>query len=530
MGTHNVRAGSDRTSYVIDDKKRRLGGATVSVALLLAFWLASCSPKTVKDYRETAREPNMSPDYSGVTIPANIAPLNFRVLEEGQDYLLKVHSQDGAAITVSNRTGHMRIPTRRWRALLDANRGGTLSFDVYVQGANQKWQHFRTVTNTIAKEDIDGTLVYRFMKPLYNWWKDIGIYQRDLSGFDTSVILHGRSFGGGCLNCHSFVGNDPDTMSISLRSATYGSHTLLAQGNHVEKIGTKWGYTAWHPSGRVAVYSINKVRQFFHSGAMEVRDVVDLDSALLCYEVRSDKATCPPALADKDRLETYPAWSPDGKYLYYCSAPILWEDRDTVPPKNYAQVKYDLRRIPYDAETGQWGQAETLLAAEETGLSILLPRVSPDGKFLLFCMCQYGCFPIYQPSSDLYIMDLATREYRKLTINSKYSESWHSWSSNSRWIAFSSKRRGGSFTRTYFSYVDETGKVHKPFVLPQEDPTCYDSLVETYSVPELVKGPVDVSAWRLARAARSVPSVRPDIPLTAASPKAVPSDPWQERE
>jgi Tol biopolymer transport system component len=235
-------------------------------------------------------------------------------------------------------------------------------------------------------------------------------------------------------------------------------------------------------------------------------------------------------MADKNRLETYPTWSPDGRYLYFCSGPILWEDRDTVPPENYDKLKYDLRRITYDVETDQWGEAETVLSAEETGLSILLPRISPDGRFLLFCMCRYGCFPVYQPSSDLYLMDLATGQYHKLAANSPYSESWHSWSRNSRWIAFSSKRQGGSLTRTYLAYVDQGGHVHKSFVLPQKDPTYYDSLLETFSVPELITGSVKVSKSALARAARSEPSVAVDIPITGATPKAGPSEPWLERE
>ncbi|MEJ2704347.1 MAG: hypothetical protein P8Z79_18080, partial [Sedimentisphaerales bacterium] len=295
-------------------------------------------------------------------------------------------------------------------------------------------------------------------------------------------------------------------------------------------IGAKWGYTAWHPSGRLAVYSINKVRQFFHAGGMEVRDVVDLDSALLCYHLSSEKVTCPKELADKDRLETYPTWSPDGRYLYFCSAPILWQDRDTVPPENFDKVRYDLRRIAYDIETDQWGEVETVLSAEETGLSILLPRISPDGRFLLFCMCRYGCFPIYQPSSDLYLMNLATGDYHKLAINSSYSESWHSWSSNSRWIAFSSKRQGGSLTRTYLSYIDAEGEAHKPFVLPQKDPEYYDSLIETLSLPELIQDRVKVSKSLLTRVARSEPSTTVDIPLTGATPLATPSEPWLGHE
>jgi len=492
--------------------------------------MASCSPKAIEKYSEAGREPNMSPDYSGTVIPANIAPLNFRILEDGLACFVTIHSDQGRPIRIFSKTGQIRIPIRPWRTLLDANRGRSVFFDVYVQGTDRQWRRFRPLANTIAQEDIDGTLVFRFMKPIYSWWKDIGIYQRNLANYDVSVVLHGRSFGGGCLNCHSFVGNDPDTMTICLRSATYGSHTLVAHDGAVDKIGAKWGYTAWHPGGAVAVYSLNKVTQFFHAGGTEVRDVVDLDSALVCYRVATQKAASPKELADKERLETYPTWSPDGKYLYFCSAPILWKDRSTVPPENYDKVKYDLRRIPYDVETDQWGRAETILSADRTGQSILLPRISPDGRFLLFCMCRYGCFPIYQPSSDLYLMDLATKQYRKLSINSEFSESWHSWSGNSRWIAFSSKRQGGLFTRTYFSYVDDAGTVHKPFVLPQRDPAYYDSLLETYSVPELVKGPVIVSKALLARAARAKPSVAPEVPITGATPKAAPPDLRQERE
>jgi hypothetical protein len=490
----------------------------------------ACSNESIDNCTQIAHEPKIAPDYSGIVIPYNIAPLNFKITEKGQNYYVKIHSNHGSAIEIASKTGLIQIPLRKWRSLLNLNKGNKLLINVYVKDEGKKWHQFQSITNSIAKEDIDDTLVYRFMKPIYKWWKDIGIYQRNLTNYDVSQVLQGRSLGGGCLNCHSFVGNSPDTMTIGLRSQTYGSHTLLAQNGKARKIGAKFGYTAWHPSGRMAVYSMNKVRQFFHTGGLEVRDVVDLDSALLCYHVESEEVSCPPEISEKNRLETYPTWSPDGRYLYYCSSPILWQNRNIVPPENYDKLKYDLRRISYDIETGQWGQVETVLSADKTELSILLPRISPDGRFLLFCMCQYGCFPIYQPSSDLYLMDLATGDYRKLNINSKYSESWHSWSSNSRWIAFSSKRRDGSLTRTYLSYVDETGRVHKPFIIPQKDPTYYDSLLETFSVPELIKGSIKTNKFLLARAARSEAPQVLDIPITAATPQAGTFEPWQERE
>lgn len=502
----------------------------VGITIIAGLWFVRSSPKAIEKYVEVAVEPRISPDYSNIVIPTNIAPINFSILEQGQQYFVKVRAGSGKAIDIFSKTGDVQIPLRKWRALLKSNKGNKIFFDIYVMDAKQGWRKFRSITNTIAEDDIDGYVVYRRMKPIYNWWKGIGIYQRNLVNYDESLVMHGRSFEEGCLNCHSFIGNDPGTMTLGLRSASYGSSTLLARNGTVKKIGSKWGYTAWHPSGKLAVYSINKVRQFFHTGRMEVRDVVDLDSALVCYFVEESKAVCPPQLSDKNRLETYPTWSPDGSYLYFCSAPVLWKNHDTVPPENYEKLKYDLCRISYDVRSNSWGQVETVLSAEETSLSILLPRISPDGRFLLFCMCEYGCFPVYQSSSDLYIMDLSTGEYRSVAVNSKYSESWHSWSSNSRWIAFSSKRQDGLFTRTYLSYVDDDGKLHKPFVLPQRDPEYYDSLLETYSVPELITGRIKVGKSLLGRAARGEKSISVDVPITSATPKVKESESWQERE
>ncbi|MHC4557454.1 MAG: TolB family protein [Planctomycetota bacterium] len=502
-----------------------------SITIIMGLWLVMSSPKAIEEYAEVTVEPRISPDYSDIVIPTNIAPINFRILEQGQLYFAKIHADDGEeTIDIFSKTGEVRIPLRKWRALLKSSKGNKIFFDVYVKNAEHEWRKFQSITNIIAEDDVDSYVVYRRMKPIYNWWKGIGIYQRNLVNYNESLVMHGRSFEEGCLNCHSFVGNDPDTMTIGLRSAVYGSSTLLARDGTVKKIGSKWGYTAWHPSGTLAVYSINKVRQFFHTGRIEVRDVVDLDSALVCYMVEDRKAVCPPQLSDKNRLETYPTWSPDGKYLYYCSAPVLWKNHDTVPPENYEKLKYDLCRVSFDVRSNSWGQVETVLSAEETGLSILLPRISPDGRFLLFCMCEYGCFPVYQSSSDLYIMDLSTGEYRKVAVNSKYSESWHSWSSNSRWIAFSSKRQDGLFTRTYLSYVDNDGKLYKPFVLPQRDPIYYDSLLETYSVPELIRGKIRAAKSLLGQAARNENSISVDVPITSATPKVEEFEPWQERE
>jgi Tol biopolymer transport system component len=511
--------------------KRRLWLIAVCALAALLLGALSLSRRraalVMGEYATSHHLPRIRPDYTRTVIPTNIAPLNFVVQEPGTGYRVQVSSSRGEGFTVASRSAAIEMPVGPWRELLEANRGEELSWDVYARGNDGQWTRFDAITNTIAPEDIDGYLVYRLITPAYNLYADIGIHQRNLASYEESVVLHSGAFGNGCLNCHTFPQNGTEQMVVSIRSTSYGSSALIARDGAVTKLDTKFGYSSWHPSGQLVAYSLNKVRQFFHSVGSEVRDVVDLDSDLAYYRLGSTAVQTTPDISEADRLETYPTWSPDGRYLYHCSAPILWADRDAVPPEHYDEVRYDLRRIRYDVETDTWGDAETVLSADETGLSILLPRISPDGRWLLFCMCEYGCFPVYQPSSDLYLMDLETGEYRRLQISSDQSESWHSWSSNSRWFVFSSKRRDGLFTRSYISYLDDAGKAHKPVILPQRDPTFYDSFIKTYSVPELVAEPVRVSPRALAKAVRSPRSVPVQMPTMSMTSEEAASLPWR---
>jgi hypothetical protein len=508
-------------------KSRRSLATTLA---LLAF-AAACSVGSYRDETPPSavtvpRPPKITPDYTGVVIPPNLAPLNFVIREPGRKYRATIRSAAGGTIEVVSKTGEIAIPQDRWRDLLTHNAGQELHVDVCVKTDAGTWSRYETIVNTIAAEQIDPYLVYRYMTPSSYAGKPLRLCQRNLESFAEDTVLDAQSFGEGCVHCHSFIGNSPDKVLIGLRHFSLPSATLYGHEGRVDKIGAKFGYTAWHPSGKIVAYSVNDVRQFFHNARTEIHDVVDLDSAIFYYDVEQARIKKTPALADKQRLETYPAWTPDGKVLYFCSASLLWTDSETVPPARYREVKYDLMRISYDLVTDRWGTLETVLRAADTGLSISLPRVSPDGRFLLFCMAEYGCFPIYQPTSDLYLLDLRAGAYRKMPINSEYAEAWHSWSSNSRWIAFSSKREGGVFTRTFLSHVDADGQASKPFLLPQRSPSFYDSCYCVYNMPELVTGPVLVDTPRLVRAVVGATQVSVNS-MTGATPKANSTEPYK---
>jgi len=495
------------------------------VAVLLAYSAFRDRTRTIEQYVSLADQPSIDPDYRDIVLPYNIAAVNFLITEPASAYQVKISSTNGKPIEIFSRNANIRIPMRKWKSLLDSNRGQKLFFDIYTMNSDQQWSKYKPITNTISRDNIDSYIVYRLMHPIYIHYKNIGIYQRDLESYDESMIIQSYSFKGVCVNCHSFLNNRGEQMLIASRSELGNSEILVA--DKIKKIGTKFGYTSWHPSGQMAAYSVNKVRPFFHTAGGEIIDVIDLDSAICYYDLKADKLLFHPPLAKKDRLETWPDWSPDGKFLYFCSAPLLWQDKEKLPPPQYKDVKYDLMRISYDIETDKWGQIETVLAAEETGKSILMPRISPDGKHLLFCMTEYGCFPVYLSSSDLYMMEIETGQYRKLDINSDRSESWHSWSSNSKWIAFSSKRPGGIYARTFLSHVDENGNASKPFIMPQKDPLFYDQFLKTYTNPELIATPVKVRETKLVKTIRSKDEVLCDMPLTEATPSNNKNWPWK---
>lgn len=505
------------------------------IALLLVVAGGACAAflglaerhETIESFQAIDRAPKITPDYSEAVIPPNIAPLNFLVDEPGVAYCARISAAQGEPIEIFSRTGVIRIGQEAWRTLLEQNRGGQLQIDVFAKDENGRWNRFKPIINRIAEENIDSFLVYRKMHPTHLRVKgEMGIYFRDLTGFRESLLLSDKSSENGCINCHSFAGNRSDRMLLGVRSPKYGVGTLLVDGETVSRIGAKFGYTSWHPSGRLAVYSVNNLPMFYHSSRNEVRDTVDLDSFLACYSNDAKNIGIEPNLARKDHLENWPAWSGDGTYLYFCSTPKLWPDGTPSPPTLYDQIRYSLMRVSYDVESDRWGALETVLSAEDTGKSIAMPRCSPDGRWLSFCMCDYGYFPTWQASSDLYLLDLKTRDqaggfsHHRLEVNSDTSESWQSWSSNSRWIIFSSKRLHGVFTRLFISYVDPAGTVHKPIVLPQKDPAFYESRLLTFNTPELVTGPPVARGEALARAFRSRHEVPIQMPITMATPKA----------
>jgi hypothetical protein len=450
------------------------------------------------------RQPVIDPDYRGIVIPPNIAPLNFRVDENEAKGFVDIHLKNAKSsqIKIKIKNGIVKIPHRRWKRLLKRGAGEILCVDVYLKEKPAGWKRFQTIENKIDMEEIDEHVAYRLINPGYVLWWEMGIYQRNLENFHESPIFTNRTTKNNCMNCHTFCGNNPNIMMFHMRGK-YGG-TIIARNGNLEKVNTGTQYTmsagvypSWHPDGKHLAFSVNKIKQAFHARRDRSIYVNDLASDLIVYDIEKRQVTTSPKISTK-RLENTPEWSPDGKYLYYISAP-----ERHLPEPDWDKYQYDLMRIAYDPVTSVWGEPEIVLSAAQTGLSISFPKISPDGKYLLFTGSDYGYFAINFSSSDLYLLDLVSNEYSKLSINSDRSESFHSWSANSRWFVFASKRENGLTSRLYFCHISEAGHVSKPFIMPQKDPEFYNTFICNYNAPQMISGAVKLDKWKLMQTALS---------------------------
>ena len=464
---------------------------------LVALVLEACSPKA-KNAVPAGSLPFIYPDYIGVTIPSGMAPLDFALKgAEALDVLLT--APDGTGLRSSGRVC-TRFPRKRWADLLRRSVGDSLR--VSVSGlADGKWISYDTFGIFVSPDAIDYGLTYRLLEPGYEIYSKMGIYERELGSFRERALLENTQFAG-CVNCHASRQANPDDFTLHIRGA-HGA-TLLQLDGELQAYNTKTDstlgfcvYPYWHPSGRYIAYSTNSTRQGFHVQQDKLIEVFDLASDIQVYDVQNNEIISAPQVKQADIWETFPVFSPDGKTLYFTAASKV------DIPLELPQSRYNLMKVSFDPETGTIGQdVEMLVEARAMGKSLCFPRPSYDGKYLMYTLCDYGTFPIWHHESDLWLLDLETGESRPITeVNSADTDSFHNWSSNSRWFVFSSRRVDGLFTRLYIAHFDENGVAGKPFMLPQRNPAhYYQDLFLSYNVPEFVTGPVHLDRIRAQKA------------------------------
>lgn len=473
---------------------------------LLLIVLAACTPSVPSEYDKTDSLPVIYPDYSDVTVPCNIAPLTFRIENDADEFVTRFSSGKNEILAAGR---EVSLPMDDWSNLMSSASGGDVKVEVFSCKAG-KWSAFMPFNIHVSPDSIDRYISYRLIPPSYVAYEKLAICQRDVTTYDEEVIYSNMLVSaeptGQCINCHAYKNYRTDNMQFHVRQHLGG--TIFVHDGKMKKVNLKTDstisagvYPSFNPKYDVVAYSVNNTGQIFHTKNSNKVEVQDKASDVIVYnpvkEIVTHVANSP------DDLEVFPCWSPDGKTLYYCSA--HFEHTDTSRSieaemiVRYKDVKYDVLRRSWNPETGEFGAVDTVFAASALGKSATFPRISPNGKYLLFALAEYGCFHIWHKDADLYVMNLETNELCPLEkANSPFPESYHVWSSTGRWILFASRRDDTNYSRLYIAHMNDDGTSDKAFLLPQSSSAFYDFFDRSYNVPEFMVESVKFSPQEFA--------------------------------
>lgn len=470
-----------------------LYGAAASLLLL-----ASCA-QTHENAKQVDHYPNMYPDYADVTIPVNIAPLNFEIRDKHLTNIETILTIEGAdandadnTLTATSNSQNLKFNLDDWKAFLQKAVNKNVKVQIYSKSDDGEWTAFKSFKWQVVGDSIDPYLTYRLIEPDYEVWNKIQIRQRCIENWKETILTDYHLQENRCMNCHTFGNQNPNLSMVYVRGEDGGA--ILNRNGKLRKLNLKTAnmvsssvYYGFDPSGRYVTFSTNIIIPAFHANPDKRLEVYDSKSDVYVADLDNNIIISSPLTSDSTKLETFPTFSSNGRYIYYCVA-----DKKGLNTKNLKGLKYALVRIPFEDRTGTFGSKVDTLYTER---SVCHPKISPDGRYCLFTVADYGTFPIWHPEADLRMLDLQTGKIDSLSIvNSRKSDTYHSWSHSGRWFVFASKRDDGLYGKPYFCYFDEHGKAHKPFVLPQREPTFYDDCLKSFNIPELSRGPVPFNA------------------------------------
>lgn len=451
------------------------------IYILMLVVLTACGEATTS-YRQRPELPPMHPNYADITIPYNIAPLNFEIDSVERIELLIKGERDW---TFESRGSTMRFNERKWREMLDAERGNELLIHLTTLRDNEHcgWRSF---TWAVSEDKIDNYLSYRLIEPAYEVWNELQIVERNVENFDERLLGDNISTDRSCMNCHTSNRAERPANFMHVRGKRGG--TIYSYDGKVRKINTSTPHTSGSAvygeierGGRYGIFTTADIVPILHLDASERMEVYDRSSDLIVIDFEQGTVSDNKAISGVEYQETFPAFAADGRTVYFCRAV------SRPQPDSTTKMMYSLCAIDFDPQTGRLGdEVRTVIDAESVGRSFSFPKCSPDGRWLMVTVSDYGTFPIWHSETDLWLVDLQSGAVDTLAaVNGRYSDSYHSWSSTSRWVVFASKRDDRVYGRPYIAHVDSLGRVSAPFVLPQRDPAWYRTTLKSMNIPEL---------------------------------------------
>ncbi|MBN1998782.1 tetratricopeptide repeat protein [candidate division KSB1 bacterium] len=406
-------------------------------------------------------------------------------------WLIAAGGQDSADVFAVTKQNSWRPDSSLWEFL--KQEGSTKDIFVSVIGfqKNTIVSGAQTVFRT-SKDSVNAAIFYRavplpFSFALENLDK-IRWHLGEISSYRTApALLNNLPL---CGNCHSFT-SDGGTVAMDVDYANdKGSYVISVISKETvltpEKIITWSDYrpqdtqktfgllSQISPDGRYVASTVKDRSIFVAKDDLAYSQLFfPIKGIIVLYDRQTGQFFALPGADDPDYVQSNPVWSPDGLYIYFAKTKRYYSERaegseSAVLPTEYASefiegkqdFKYDIYRIPFNS--GRGGRAVPVPGASNNGRSNYFPRISPDGRWMVFT--QADNFMLLQPDSKLLILPAQGGTPRLLTCNNAQMNSWHSWSPNGKWLVFSSKQKG-PYTQLWLTHMDDNGRDSPPVLL-----------------------------------------------------------------
>lgn len=493
-----------------------------AAALLLAFVFAPASlaqaasdaPSVVRA-TVPAASPRVTYPQEGTIFPPDIVAPTFVWEDAPRDsgtWNVVVHDAGGTEIVrASVSAPRWRPSPGSWTQIKKRSVSADAVFTVTASGGESGRTavvRFRT-----AQEPVGDALFYRevplpFLEAVQDPARIRWRYGTVDSEAQPPIVLENLPV---CGNCHSFADNG----SILGLDVDYGNdkgaYGIIPVAEEMvlddEKIITWADYarnddeltfgllSRVSPTGRYVISTVKDRSVFVAVPEIEFSQLFfPIKGILVVYDRETKQFAALPGADDSEFVQTNAVWSPDGTEIVFARAKAHFSSRleqlnsAIVDEKDVPEFtverkpfRYDLYRIPFN--DGKGGTPEPLVGASRNGRSNFFPKYSPDGKWIVFT--QADSYMLLQPDSELYIIPAGGGEARRLRHNTARMNSWHSWSSNSRWLVFSSKVNT-PYTQLFLTYIDEDGNDSPPVLLER-----FTSPDRAANIPEFVRLPGD---------------------------------------
>ncbi|MEG2239456.1 MAG: hypothetical protein RRX93_08590, partial [Bacteroidales bacterium] len=351
-------------------------------------------------------------------------------------------------------------------------------------------------------------------------YNHITMEQRSLENFESKELLDNYLMENNCMNCHASHKNDANQMLVHLRGKISG--TLIIRNGKAEKIDIPAGYPkvrlvypSWYPDGSRIAFSTNRVfSRHFSNGLIKTLHSLDTLGDIVVYNIDKNTLYSSEELTDSTFDDVFPCWSANGRTLYFCRTISLKRDDFAWGEDLVDSLRANLMQISYDPVSETFSNLKLAYDFSKDGKSVSMPQLSPDGKFMIVSVLPNTTFPVLH-KGDLYLIRLpagedslqgsSTVELQAEPIeilNTPFSETFHNFSSNGRWMVFSSNRMNGASATPFIAYLDTKGIFHKPFALPQKSGNFYKANLKAFLFPYFTVNTCTYNPRKLAKIAK----------------------------